>query len=358
MPARSTGRCGCDPSARGQNHRQQSADRCRTKVFTDRQGNASRCLRCRTFLSISVWIEFHGLHWPQIPSTSQKSATTRIERWRLRLTPLTMALKYRPGRNDLNPNDYVSRQPQDIPKRENAAEAYVNYVCKNAVPKSMMLEEVCRHRKTLWWESQLKRSRQVTDYSVSCSAILRDHRLIISDSLRKNVIEIAHASHQGIVKTKQLIKRESLVSWDRQESWTGGQIMHSVFSVCTQSCSAWTTFHDNSTLWSMDRSCSQPCRSLPIRGIPFCRHCRFPEVDVISSTSAKTVVPHLDMIFSRHAIPDVVKTDNGPPFNGNEFQTFSKDFGFQHRKITPLRPEANGEAEWFMACPSGNSWEL
>ena len=51
------------------------------------------------------------------------------------------------------------------------------------------------------------------------------------------------------------------------------------------------------------------------------------------------------MIFSRHAIPDVVKTDNGPPFNGNEFQTFSKDFGFQHRKITPLRPEANGEAE-------------
>ena len=73
---------------------------------------------------------------------SQKSATTRIERWRLRLTPYEMILKYRPGRNDLNPADYVSRQPQDIPKRENAAEAYVNYVCKNAVPKSMTLDEV------------------------------------------------------------------------------------------------------------------------------------------------------------------------------------------------------------------------
>ena len=76
---------------------------------------------------------------------------------------------------------------------------------------------------------------------------------------------------------------------------------------------------------------------------------RFPEVDVISSTSAKTVIPHLDMIFSRHGIPDLVKTDNGPPFNGNQFQTFSKDFGFHHRKITPLWPEANGEAERFMA---------
>ena len=67
------------------------------------------------------------------------------------------------------------------------------------------------------------------------------------------------------------------------------------------------------------------------------------------STSTKTVIPHLDMIFSRHGIPDVVKTDNGPPFNGNQFQTFSKDFGFHHRKITPLWPEANGEAERFMA---------
>ena len=55
------------------------------------------------------------------------------------------------------------------------------------------------------------------------------------------------------------------------------------------------------------------------------------------------------MLCSRNGIPDVVKTDNGPPFNGNEFQTFSKDFGFRHRKITPLWQEANREAEWFMA---------
>ena len=57
---------------------------------------------------------------------SQKSATTRIERWRQRLTPYDMTLKYCPGRNALNPADYVSHQPQDIPTRENAAEAYVN----------------------------------------------------------------------------------------------------------------------------------------------------------------------------------------------------------------------------------------
>ena len=96
----------------------------------------------------------------------------------------------------------------------------------------------------------------------------------------------------------------------------------------------------------MDRSCSRPLQ-VPSHLVVTDEYSRFPEVDVISSTSAKTVIPHLDMIFSRHGIPDVVKTDNGPPFNGNEFQTFSKDFWF--RKITPLWPEANGEAERFMA---------
>ena len=68
-----------------------------------------------------------------------------------------------------------------------------------------------------------------------------------------------------------------------------------------------------------------------------------------ASTSTITVISHLDMLCSRHGIPDVVKTENVPPFNGNEFQTFSKNFGFHHRKITPLWPEANAKSERFMA---------
>ena len=68
---------------------------------------------------------------------------------------------------------------------------------------------------------------------------------------------------------KKAAQRESLVFWDRQQTWTGGQIRHSVSGVCTQSCSAWTAFHDNTI---MVGSCSRLCRSLPIRAIPSCRH--------------------------------------------------------------------------------------
>jgi len=75
---------------------------------------------------------------------------------------------------------------------------------------------------------------------------------------------------------------------------------------------------------------------------------RFPEVEIVTSTSAKTVIPRLDAIFARQGIPAVVKTDNGPPFNGNEFKAFSDNLGFKHRRITPLWPEANGSVERFM----------
>ncbi|KAG1659518.1 Mismatch repair endonuclease PMS2 [Nymphon striatum] len=56
----------------------------------------------------------------------------------------------------------------------------------------------------------------------------------------------------------------------------------------------------------------------------------------------------LDKVFSEFGIPNVLKTDNGPPFNGYEFKDYAEHTGFKHRKITPLWPRANAEAERFM----------
>ena len=75
---------------------------------------------------------------------------------------------------------------------------------------------------------------------------------------------------------------------------------------------------------------------------------RFPEVEIVTSTSARSTIPKLDAIFARQGIPDVLKSDNGPPFNGTDFKNFAELLGFQHRKITPLWPRANGEAERFI----------
>ena len=68
-------------------------------------------------------------------------------------------------------------------------------------------------------------------------------------------------------------------------------------------------------------------------------------VEVVNSTSAKTVIPVVDKVFPMFGVPISVKTDNGPPFNGNDFANFAKYLGFRHRKITPLWPQANSQAE-------------
>jgi len=71
---------------------------------------------------------------------------------------------------------------------------------------------------------------------------------------------------------------------------------------------------------------------------------KFPAVEIIHSTSSKAV---LDKVFALLGNP-ALKTDNGPPFNSEEFKKFSEYLGFKHQKITPMWPQANAECERLM----------
>ena len=62
---------------------------------------------------------------------------------------------------------------------------------------------------------------------------------------------------------------------------------------------------------------------------------RFPVVEVVRSTSAETVIPVVDNVFSLLGYPEIVKSDNGPPFNGHVWKAFMQENGIRHRKITP-----------------------
>ena len=72
---------------------------------------------------------------------------------------------------------------------------------------------------------------------------------------------------------------------------------------------------------------------------------RYPVVDIVKSTSAVTVIPKLDKVFSEFGVQDIVKSDNGPPFSSKEFASFADDLDFKHRKVTPKWARANGEVE-------------
>ncbi|KAJ1129538.1 hypothetical protein NDU88_007906 [Pleurodeles waltl] len=75
---------------------------------------------------------------------------------------------------------------------------------------------------------------------------------------------------------------------------------------------------------------------------------KYPIVKVIASTAFTQVGPAPERIFAMFDLPEEIKMDNAPPFQGNEFQDMLRCLGIQHRRITPLWPQANGEVERFM----------
>jgi len=48
------------------------------------------------------------------------------------------------------------------------------------------------------------------------------------------------------------------------------------------------------------------------------RYSRYPEVEIVCSTKASSVIPKLDKMLATHGIPDTITSDNGPPFNGSD----------------------------------------
>ena len=69
------------------------------------------------------------------------------------------------------------------------------------------------------------------------------------------------------------------------------------------------------------------------------------EVDELTSTTANHVINLCKSQFSRHGIPDVLITDNGPQFFCHSFQCFAQQYQFNHCTSSPYHPQSNGMAE-------------
>lgn len=105
----------------------------------------------------------------------------------------------------------------------NIAEDYVNYISRNAIPKAMTIEDVksatlqdplmqilIQAIETRQWRNPaLKPFQNVKDeLSVANGLVLRQNRVVIPSSLQQKSVDLAHATHHGIVKTKQLIREK------------------------------------------------------------------------------------------------------------------------------------------------------
>ena len=75
------------------------------------------------------------------------------------------------------------------------------------------------------------------------------------------------------------------------------------------------------------------------------QYSRYPEVEMVTSTSIIPVTQKLKKIFSTHGVLRVLQTDNGPPINGEQFQAFAHEMGFKQKRVTPVHPKSQGELQ-------------
>lgn len=69
------------------------------------------------------------------------------------------------------------------------------------------------------------------------------------------------------------------------------------------------------------------------------------EIAKRTPTRSEEVIVHLKSIFSRHGIPELFFSDNGPQFSSQSFTDFSSAYGFEHVTSNPRFAQSNSEAK-------------
>ena len=75
---------------------------------------------------------------------------------------------------------------------------------------------------------------------------------------------------------------------------------------------------------------------------------KWPEVKVMSMTTASATLDVLREWFTRHGNPRQLVTNNGTRFVSDAFSNFSKMNGIKHVRCAPYHPASNGLAERFV----------
>ena len=161
------------------------------------------------------------------------------------------------------------------------------------------------------------------------------------------MIEIAREGHQGQVRTKQLLRAH--VWFPGMDSQCDKFVSTSIY------CQSNTPDVHREPL-KMTELPEGPWRKVSVDfcgllangdlALVFhCQYSRYPVVEFVGSTSEKATIPVFRRVFDTYGVPEVVKSDNGPPFNSHKFKEYARGEGFKHQKVTPGWPEANGDVE-------------
>ena len=173
--------------------------------------------------------------------------------------------------------------------------------------------------------------------------LLRGTRIIILSTLQANIISLAHKGHQVLAKTKASL---------REYAWfpSSDKAVKDELETCLP-CQSTGPTNPPEPLQTPEMA-DGPWQTIPADFygplptgqciiVLIDKYSRYPEAEIINSTSAKCLIPKVDAIFARHGVSYKLKSDNGPPFNSNEFKSYLAKLGVKHETSTPEWQQGN-----------------
>ena len=244
-------------------------------------------------------------------------------------------------------------------------EDYVNFIASGNIPKTMTIEEIIaatnvdrplqglRAIKINKWDCDIVNPYKPIKDELTVTSqglVLRGTRIVVPQSLQQRAIDIAHDTHLGLSKTKALL---------REKIWFPNidEMVKKTLDGCIP-CQAvgklpppeplGTTKMPDGPWEVVHTDFYGPLPTGEYLLVVIDRYSRFPEVEVVRSTKASTVIPKLDKIFATHGLPTVIKSDNGPPYNSQEYRRYLEALDIRPELSTPCWPQGNAGAERFM----------
>jgi len=285
--------------------------------------------------------------------------SARVERWVLRLSSFSYKLVHRPGRQNIA--DCLSRLNPKVERDKGECVDFVHNVCVDSSLQAISLREVEQASGSDSEFEILRKCIKSSDFSLCPNVaytaakyelccygmlILRGSRILIPKVLRDKVMSLAHEGHLGTGGTKARLREH--VWWpgmdkDVERFLKGCMSCQAVSGNCPEPIKVTVPPERQWVYISCDFV--GPLKTGEYLLVVYDYYSRWIEVGIVTSTSFKATVTVLESLYARYGLPVTLKTDNGPPFNSQNFKDWCESLNVEHITSPPRWPQANGGVE-------------
>lgn len=305
-------------------------------------------------------------HSPLVPIFKKNldKVSNRLQRMLLRLLKYHINIIYVPGKNmyvaDTLSRAFIKTEVQDDPEMEYIVHALSNNVpmseqkkleFKKQIDNDETLAQIKQFCQANWPENDKKFNSELKHYYklkediyLSNDLLFLNHKVIVPNSLQKQMLNLIHEPHFGVVKSK-LRARQNLY-WPNLSKDIEKLVLN---------CKTCQTYRRSNQ--------KEPLINYPIPIRPWqyvhsdiCEYknkiyivlvdaySNWIEVKLTNKKTANDVINFLKSVFSQFGVPDVLYADN-VPYNSNSLNTFASEWNFDLKFSSPYHHQSNGLAE-------------